>query len=437
MASDSEPKATVDISAAGAGVLVRRFRLTLLDGPDAGQTFTSRGDHAVIGTHLSAQFVLKDKTISRFHCEIQLVDGKPILRDLGSMNGTSVDGVTVMHAVLHSGAVLSLGRSRIRFDLDQQHVEVPVSDAAQFGEMVGRSTTMRAVFNLLERAAATDSTVLLEGETGTGKEAAAEAIHSRSARTKGPFVVVDCGALPSDLLESELFGHEKGAFTGAIAERKGAFEAADGGTIFLDEVGELDASLQPKLLRALEKHEIRRVGSNTYRKVDVRVIAATNRNLRGEVNAKRFRSDLYYRLAVVEARLPPLRERLDDLPILVDHILEHLGVFDRAEAARLRTAELQQELAGHSWPGNVRELRNYLERCVALRDQAPPLDASGESGSALLDASRPLRAVRDGVERWYLAEILNRNGGNVTAAARAAGLDRIHFHRLLRKHGLR
>jgi transcriptional regulator with PAS, ATPase and Fis domain len=411
-------------------------------GPDSGKAATSAGERAVIGTHETADLVLTDRTVSRFHCEITLSEGKAVLRDLGSRNGTLVDGVSVMQAHLRSGSSLTLGRTQVRFDLGTDHVKIPLSTRESFGLMVGRSPAMRAVFAVLERAATSDATVLLEGETGTGKEAAAESIHRESTRRDGPMVVVDCGAIPPDLLESELFGHERGAFTGAVQARQGAFEAASGGTIFLDEIGELSADLQPKLLRALERREVKRVGSNKYEPVDVRVIAATNRNLRAEVNARKFRSDLYYRLAVLEVRLPPLRERGEDIASLVEHILTSLEAADKPEAKLLRTPEFYAELGRHTWPGNVRELRNYVERCLALREQQPIVhgERSAEMGLTV-DVSQPLKVARESwtraFERRYLEEILGRSNGNVTAAARAAGVDRIYFYRLLWRHGLR
>ena len=245
----------------------------------------------------------------------------------------------------------------------------------RFGRMVGRSPAMQTVFDLLGKASASDATIMLEGETGTGKEVSAEAIHKGSPRRDKPFLVVDCGAMPPQLLESELFGHERGAFTGAVSSRQGAFEAADGGTVFLDEIGELPLDLQPKLLRVLERREVRRVGTNNHVPVDVRLIAATNRSLREQVAAHKFRSDLYYRLAVVEVKLPPLRERLADLPALVEHIVRNLGTVDEETLAAVRTAPFLGALAEHTWPGNIRELRNYLERCAALHDFAPPRGA--------------------------------------------------------------
>src|SRR6476659_6786048 len=254
----------------------------------------------------------------------------------------------------------------------------------RFGRMVGRSPAMQTVFEVLGKASTSDATILLEGETGTGKEVSAEAIHRGSARRDKPFLVVDCGAMPPNLLESELFGHERGAFTGAVSSRQGVFEAANGGTVFLDEIGEMSIDLQPKLLRVLERREVRRVGTNNHVPVNVRLIAATNRSLREQVATNKFRSDLYYRLAVVEVRLPPLRDRLPDLPLLVEHIVRNLGTVDEPTLTIVRSEDFLNALGHHNWPGNIRELRNYLERCVALRDFAPPkatdtISASPES----------------------------------------------------------
>jgi len=318
----------------------------------------------------------------------------------------------------------------------------------KFGRMVGQSPPMRALFALLQRAALCDATVLIDGETGTGKEVSALAVHENSARSAGPFVVVDCGAIPAQLLESELFGYERGAFTGAVAARTGAFEAADGGTIFLDEIGELSLDLQPKILRALEGRKIKRVGSNTYFPIDVRVIAATNRNLREEVAAKRFRSDLYYRLAVLHIKLPPLRERKSDLLALVEDFLLQQGVRDAA-AAPIRSSDFIDMLGRYRWPGNVRQLRNYLERRVALGEaiappgsetSMPPPPANDDE-KPIVSLDQPLKVAR---EEWnnvfearYLDGLLSLHGNNVSAAARAAGVNRVHFYRLLRKHGLR
>jgi len=312
--------------------------------------------------------------------------------------------------------------------------------------MVGRSQAMQSVFDVLGKACTSDATILLEGETGTGKEVSAEAIHKGSTRRDKPFLVVDCGAMPPNLLESELFGHERGAFTGAVSSRQGVFEAANGGTVFLDEIGELSIELQPKLLRVLERREVRRVGTNNHVPVNVRLIAATNRSLREQVGAQKFRSDLFYRLAVVEVKLPPLRERLPDLPALVEHIVRNFGTVDETALETVRSPAFLGALAEHSWPGNIRELRNYLERCVALHDFAPPRSTGSgpvpiPGPESAVNIGQPLREAREAwvstFERRYLEELLRQHENRVSAAARAAGVDRIYFYRLLWKHGLR
>jgi DNA-binding NtrC family response regulator len=283
--------------------------------------------------------------------------------------------------------------------------------------------------------------VLLEGETGTGKEEAARSIHDAGVRAAAPFVVVDCGALSSTLVESQLFGHVRGAFTGADQDRPGAFVEGDGGTVFLDEIGELDLALQPKLLRVIEERTVQPVGSTTRRPVDVRIVAATRRSLREEVNAARFRSDLYFRLAVVRVVLPPLRDRPEDIPLLVPRLLEHLGADDDA-VARLTTSEVVGRMQAHAWPGNVRELRNYLELSAVVGDVAPG-DGGGEAAGfeSALDprlsyAKARARAIAV-FERQYLTSLLAHHGGNVSAVARASGMNRTYLHELLRKHGLR
>jgi len=416
------------------------MRVRVVDGPDAGAVFAASADRFTIGTHERAELVLRDSTVSRFHCQVGVEDGRITVRDLGSRNGTLVDGVSILHAHLTDGATLRLGRTQLRFELGDEPVGMPVAEEPGFGGMVGGSVAMRAVFARLARAAASDATLLIEGETGTGKEVAAESVHASSARRAGPLVVVDCGAIPPDLLESELFGHERGAFTSAVSVRQGAFELAAGGTIFLDEIGELGPEVQPKLLRVLERREFKRVGGTRWAPVDVRVIAATNRSLRGEVNARRFRSDLYYRLAVLEVRLPPLRERPEDIPLLVEHVLGRLGLADRPEAGALRGEACHADLARHPWPGNVRELRNYIERCLALAER-PPLGADPPGEGAEPDGALDFKAARESwhrdFEKRYLEELLARHGGNVSAAARSAGIDRKYLYRLLWRHGLR
>ncbi len=412
--------------------LFDQFQVRVLSGNAQGKVVRSTRPRMEIGTHESVDLVLDDPSVSRFHCEITMVGERAVLRDLGSTNGTFVDQVSVSKAFLHEGARLSVGRTQLQFERASEKGKAPLSRNDRFGLLVGQSAVMRNLFAKLEKAAACDTTVLLTGETGTGKDAAAESIHQRSSRSQGAFVIVDCGAIAATLLESELFGHEKGAFTGADERRIGAFEAARDGTLFLDEVGELGLELQPKLLRAIERREIKRLGSNKYQPVDVRLIAATNRNLRSEVNARNFRSDLYYRLAVLEIEMPPLRDRREDLPILVEHLLAARAV---SSDSFVGSEEFMANLVRHNWPGNVRELGNYLERSLASSESEPLLAAqSAEPQASTTPAD--WRAARKSFERSYFSALLERTGGNVTAAARAAGLDRVYLHRLLKRHRL-
>ncbi|MDQ3340571.1 MAG: sigma 54-interacting transcriptional regulator [Myxococcota bacterium] len=428
MAADEDNHSTAAVSGRETAPMIDRIDLAVIGGPDAGKVIRATNKRVVIGTGEGADLLLGDTTVSRFHCEIVLEDGKAIARDLGSKNGTLVDGVNVLVAPLRDGCVLTFGKSTVRFAREVGALRPLVSTRDRFGVLVGRSLAMRSVYEVLERAAATDVTVLLRGETGTGKDLAAASIHQESPRSEGPFVVMDLAAAPGPLLASELFGHERGAFTGADRERAGVFERAQGGTVFLDEIGDLDLDLQPHLLRVLESRTVQRVGGSARIPVDVRVIAATHRDLRADVNTRRFRSDLYYRLAVLEVTLPPLRERLEDIPVLVEAIAAGL---DHAPAA-VRDPSWVAALLKHPWPGNVRELRNHVERVAAGR-------FSQEASE--IDTSVSLKEARN---RWvqlfesqYLAELLRAHGGNVSAAARAAGVDRVHFYRLLDRAGLR
>lgn len=427
-----------------ARTFVPQLELTVVAGPDAGLQYRAKQERVVIGVHPKADFVLTDKTVSRFHCELAVEGERVVIRDLQSGNGTFVNGTSVLHGHVTAGSRIALGHTELSFGMAADPVELELSSDNRFGSMVGESTAMRSAFALLRRAALTDATLLLTGETGTGKEVAAESVHNESERKNGPFIIVDCGAIPARLMESELFGHEKGAFTGAVSAREGAFEAARGGTIFLDEIGELESELQPKLLRVLERRHVKRVGATQYVPVDVRVIAATNRNLQSEVNARRFRSDLYYRLAVIEVRLPAIRERREDIPLLVEHILSSLGTADRKEAHVLRTEACRVALSRHPWPGNVRELRNYVERALALADFRVFGTESGEAAPASdveVPAGMDLRTARESMmrdfEKKYLENLLSQHAGNVSAAARAAGIDRKYFYKLLWRNGLR
>ncbi|HXV64975.1 MAG TPA: sigma 54-interacting transcriptional regulator [Vicinamibacteria bacterium] len=420
---------------------IRQFRLRVLDGPSSGLTFTSSRPRTVLGKYPSADFVLKDPTVSRFHCELEIEGDQVVVRDLKSRNGTFVDGTKVLVCWLHDGATLKLGQTKLRFELRSEPVLVPLSTRVRFGSMVGHSLVMREAFAVLELAAKSNATLLLRGETGTGKDLAAESVHFKSGRSEGPFVVVDCAAIPANLLESQLFGYQRGAFTGADRDHVGAVETASGGTLFLDEVAELSLDLQPKLLRVLEQRAVQRLGSNQQIPVDVRIIAATNRNLREEVNAQRFRSDLFYRLAVVELVLPPLRKRTEDIPLLVGEILGSFETEDSSVFEEFRTSEFFEDLARHTWPGNVRELRNYLERCALLGTLAPPVDEQEADNPPPIDVERPLSAARQLWLQWfekrYLEALLRKTDDNVSAAARLARVDRAHFHRLLCRSGLR
>ncbi len=361
-----------------------------------------------------------------------------LLRDLGSTNGTRVNGVPVERAYLLPGATIVLGQAELRVESAGETSEL-LSPEDRYGRALGTCPAMRRIFALLPRLAAADATILLEGETGTGKSLLAEAIHEASPRAAGPFVVVDCGAIPPTLIESELFGHEKGAFTGAATARVGAFESARGGTLFLDEIGELPLEMQPKLLRALEERVVKRVGGNDSIRLDLRLIAATNRELREEVNRGRFRSDLYYRVATMRLRVPPLRERREDIPLLAAHFYAQYAPGGEPPA------ELITSLVRQDWPGNVRELRSAVERAVLLDDPEVWGDlgdrgaAASPAAAALVDGLSFRAAKERAVAEWeraYVQALIERHGRNLSRAARAVRMDRNHLRELLRRHGV-
>jgi two-component system, NtrC family, response regulator GlrR len=445
-ARDSKTLTCVDSRAPVPGSF-RRFALVVVEGPASGATWHSTRDRCSIGAHRRNDFVVDDPTVSRFHCEIMVDANGVCVRDLKSRNGTMVDGVSVVEAFLRDDSLIRLGETVVRFERKLEMSRLPLSEETRFGSLFGVSVSMRAVFSMLERVAQSDVTVLLEGETGTGKSQAALSIHQKSSRSKGPFMVVDCGAILGNLLESELFGHEKGSFTGATERRVGAFEAASEGTLFLDEIGELPLDLQPKLLRALEMREVRRVGSNAYRPIDTRVIAATNRDLRADVNVGRFRADLYFRLAVVTVNMPPLRQRPEDVPMLVDGIVHSLRVPDEI-AESMRAPEFIAQLRRATWPGNARELRNYIERCLVLRTVGPMSGDTEEDVEGLqhqeegcsVDPTEPYALQRERAiaefERRYIKALLLLYQGKVARAALSAGIDRAHLYRLLRRHDI-
>ncbi len=420
---------------------MRGFELDVLEGPGQGKHWESNTDRCTMGFHPSCDLQIDDSTVSRFHCEVTIGERGAMVRDLGSSNGTMVDGVRVIECFLKRGSLLRLGRTVVRFQYLGRRNRISLSERSTFGMLVGQSVVMRAMFAMLERAAQSNITLLLEGETGTGKSAAARSVHAESPRQSGPFIMIDCGSIPGNLLESELFGHEKGAFTGADSARVGAFEDAQGGTIFLDEIGELPLGLQAKLLGVLENREIRRVGANAQRSVDVRVIVATNRDLRAEVNAGRFREDLYYRIAVIKIKLPPLRQRLDDLSSLAEQLLERQGV-GKERIDEMLSPDFVRELRNAAWPGNIRELRNYLEQCVVFEDvMLTPqslVDPEELESKIRVDASTSFSEARQQVlaefERLYVDELLRLHHGKVSQAAASAGIDRTYLYRLLRRH---
>jgi transcriptional regulator with GAF, ATPase, and Fis domain len=423
------------------------LQAVILSGNHKGHSVVLAG-HTRIGKSSDNDIVLTDDTVSRHHCELLRAPDGIHVRDLESTNGTRVDGTRIREAMLGSGQVLKVGEVEISIRPTQQRMEVLPSDKTFFGGAIGQSLAMRTIFGVFERIAPTDATVLLEGETGTGKDVLARAIYQQSPRAKGPFIVVDCGAVSYSLIESELFGHERGAYTGAVSTRQGAFELADNGTVFLDEIGELPLDVQPKLLRVLETKELRKVGGNKTIKTNVRVIAATKRDLTREVQAGKFREDLYFRLAVVPVTVPPLRARREDIPALVTGMLKAAAPTGEPLAV---SAETMQALMAHDWPGNVRELRNVLERAVYMAQATGSRELGGialpSGGTSPQDATfhfepgksyRETRAKYDAeFERRYVKWLLGRHQGNVSAAAREAKMDRKHLHDIAKKHGLR
>jgi len=426
------------------GLRAVHAKLVVVSGPDEGIEITLDGP-VTIGSDATCHLTLHDRAVSRKHAVIAYTDGQFTVKDLKSRNGTFLGGARVMEASVPLGAVITVGNSAIAIQPRFHMREVAPSSAREFGELYGESVGMRELFAVMERVAPTDVTVLIEGESGTGKELAARAIHRASSRASGNYVVFDCASIPRELAESELFGHRRGAFSGAVEDRQGALSRAHGGTICLDEIGEMPLDLQPKLLRALETGDIRRVGDDETRKVDVRVIASTNRDLSAEARRGTFRSDLLYRLEVVKLRMPPLRHRPEDVAGLVARLLSSkLAEGDVIGGDNLR------KLIGYSWPGNVRELRNVLDRAVALAPKparfaelvmnlgpmpTEPLTIGfsfpGVAASAKYkEAKRQLLASFD---RAFVEALLERHRGNISEAAAAAGLSRKALYDLIHR----
>jgi DNA-binding NtrC family response regulator len=473
---DFVPPTKVSYLDKGATLHLRRCILQIADDPSQEWTFDK--EEIRIGSMDDNDIVLGDDTVSRYHCRIIQDDTSYILIDNASTNGTFVNKVRVREAYLKPGCIIGVGQSTLKWNAREEEVQIVPSRADRCGNLIGGNAKMREIYSIIEKIAPTATTVVIDGETGTGKEVVAQAIHSLSPRSRNELVVFDCGAVPPNLIESELFGHEKGSFTGAVMSREGLFEMADGGTLFLDELGELPLDLQPKLLRVLEQREVRRVGGAKSQKVDVRIIAATNRNLEDEVRAGRFRQDLFYRLSVVRLHLPSLHARADDIPVLVQHFID-TGPYNKSPNGQLRvqsvTREAMTALQNYPWPGNVRELVNVMERAVSFcdsgtvdvsdlpdfirtakpapREAAPTIRrASSVPAAASLAAQPPptpeeLLAVgitfKDAKERWvttferdYILQMLRRNNGNISHAARHADIDRKYFRKLMKKYDI-
>jgi transcriptional regulator with GAF, ATPase, and Fis domain len=411
------------------------FTLVVADGQDKGRSLRldgSQPSRVLIGQSPACELRLSDPLVSRRHVALEVVGHRLRLTDLDSMNGTLVDRLSVMDANLEGGETITLGSTTIRVELGPAPPSVQASAATSFGRVIGWSREMRRLYPLASRLAASDVPVIIEGETGTGKEVLAEALHEESPRASSAFVVFDCTAVPGNLVESELFGHERGAFTGAIAARKGVFEQAHGGTLLIDEIGDLDLALQPKLLRAIERNEIRRVGGDKWVRVDVRVLVATRRDIDREVQAGRFRDDLFHRLAVGRIELPPLRQRRGDIPLLVHHFAAQMG-----KSERDLPNGLVSRWEDYPWPGNVRELRNAVARCLALGEYdhlervrenvAEPGDTIARVLAQKLPLIQARQCVVDEFERRYVEQVLAEHAGSVAKAAAASGIGRRYF----------
>ena len=449
---------TTFFSAVNRTTKVRRVMLRVTAGPDKGSQIQVANQRITVGRSAVNDLALGDSSVSGTHLEILLGDEKGIrLRDLDSTNGTSVGGVRIREAWIEPGAKISLGKTELEF-LSADAVEVQLSEQDSFGALWGASPAMREVFAVLEKVAPTEMNVLIGGETGSGKELVARALHDESPREDKPFVVLDCGSLPRELAEAAILGHKKGAFTGAINDRAGAFEDADGGTLFLDEIGELPLELQPKLLRVLDRREVQRIGETQVRKVDVRVVAATHRDLRKMVGQGLFREDLYFRLSVMTVDLPPLRERGEDVILLASRFLED---FRRLRDREVRlSSQAKGALLAEAWPGNVRQLRNTIERAAYLAKDgvidpsdlhlgrrapiARPPEAAGESGTDGVlpapDYEVPFKEAKqdlvDAFEREYFRRLLAKTDNNLSRAAGEAGITRYYLRELLKRLGM-
>lgn len=443
-------------------ITLRRCKLQLARAGGELKEYVFDRDVISIGAMEDNDLVLDDDTVSRNHCKIFREGDHYMIADRTSTNGTLVNRVRIREAYLRENCTITCGNTDIKFQPIDEQLRIVPSDRERYGEIIGRHRSMREIYAILEKIAPTDTTVVIEGETGTGKEVVARTVHQQSRRKGGPFMVFDCGAVPENLIESELFGHEKGAFTGAISTRRGIFEMGNGGTVFLDELGELQLDLQPKLLRVLEQREVKRVGGTKPLKVDVRIVAATNRNLEEEVRAGRFREDLFYRLTVVRLLLPPLRDRRDDIELLAHHFLaqgrfnqDHLG----GRKVTAFAPDVLEHLRSYEWPGNVRELHNVVERAVNFAEgdtieladlpdhiahiRGPVLSEKTSPGIEMPPPRVPEGRFKEVKERWvasfeedYVAALLKKNKGNISHAAKEADIDRKYFRKLMKKYGI-
>jgi len=446
----SHAERTLAIGGAQEHLQLKRVTIKVTSGSDAGAELEVGATTRVIGSSDECDLVLQDGFTSRRHIELTPQADGIRVRDLKSRNGSFIGNVRFHDLTITESTTLSVGKTTLLISLKSDGLEVPLSNHSHFGAALGESVPMRAVFALLEHAAQTDVTVLLEGPSGTGKDILATSLHQVSPRSDGPLVVVDCGSIPENLIESELFGHEKGAFTGAGSTRQGAFEQADGGTLFLDEIGELPIEMQPRLLRALESRTFRRVGGSKTISTNARFVAATNRRLAESVRRGEFREDLYYRLNVVQVRVPPLSERAGDVPLLATQFLRRATHDENAELP----PGLARVLTSHNWPGNARELRNVVERFATFNSTDPQLlfgapqsiepskvpSSDGTSTAALsleryftLDYHEAKRQIIDELHRCLLPHVLDECDGNVSEAAKQLGIPRTSLHRMLKK----
>lgn len=466
------------------GFPLHKISLEVLTGTDTSTKETFEKPIIRIGADPLCDLVMVDRTVSSRHAEIRRRGDVFELIDLDSTNGTFVGGERTKTVEIDSGTIFQVGRSQILFTVTTEQISVPVTARTRYGNIIGQSKALREIFSILDRVAPSELSVVIEGETGAGKELIAAALHENSSRASKPFVVFDCSAFPATLLESEIFGHEKGAFSGASQRHRGVFERADGGTIFFDELGEMDVEFQSKFLRVLESGEVRRVGGESVFKVDVRVVAATNRNLEELVEEKKFRQDLFYRLAKVRFILPPLRDRPEDIPLLAEHFLNQLAGEETARP--LMTEDALRTLQAYRWPGNIRQLRNVIEKAVAMcsggaitaeylrgefnmgstassmssPSSVAPTFAATSPAPTMVTATHtkglmvsvetaiaddvgeaiPFKDAKDALveqfEKAYLERLLIRNRQNISKTAREAQIDRRHLYRLLKKHDL-